>query len=128
MNIVLDTSVFIARESGRRLAALPDEAATAVSVVTVAELRLGVLVADDPSIRATRLAALEVATRDHLPLPVDERVADQFARLVAQLRMAGRNPRVMDTLIAATALAHDAAVATQDDDFDDLPGLTVLKV
>ena len=128
MNIVLDTSVFIARDSGRRLAALPDEAATAVSVVTVAELRLGVLVADDPSIRATRLAALEVATRDHLPLPVDERVADQFARLVAQLRMAGRNPRVMDTLIAATALAHDAAVATQDDDFDDLPGLTVLKV
>ena len=128
MNIVLDTSVFIARDSGRRLAELPDEAATAVSVVTVAELRLGVLVADDPSIRATRLAALEVATRDHLPLPVDERVADQFARLVAQLRMAGRNPRVLDTLIAATALAHDAAVATQDDDFDDLPGLTVLKV
>ena len=128
MNIVLDTSVFIARDSGRRLAALPDEAATAVSVVTVAELRLGVLVADDPSIRATRLASLEVATRDHLPLPVDDQVADQFARLVTQLRMAGRNPRVMDTLIAATALAHDAAVATQDDDFDDLPGLTVLKV
>ncbi len=128
MNIVLDTSVFIARESGRRLAALPDEAATAISVITVAELRLGVLAADDPSVRASRLAALEVATRDHLPLPVDDRVADQFARLVAQLRMAGRNPRVVDTLIAATALAHGAAVATQDDDFDDLPGLTVLKV
>lgn len=128
MNIVLDTSVFIARESGRRLAALPDEAATAISVITVAELRLGVLAADDPSVRAGRLAALEVATRDHLPLPVDDRVADQFARLVAQLRMAGRNPRVVDTLIAATALAHGAAVATQDDDFDDLPGLTVLKV
>ncbi len=128
MNIVLDTSVFIARESGRRLAALPDEAATAISVITVAELRLGVLAADDPSVRASRLAALEVATRDHLPLPVDDRVADQFARLVAHLRMAGRNPRVVDTLIAATALAHGAAVATQDDDFDDLPGLTVLKV
>ncbi len=128
MNIVLDTSVFIARESGRRLAALPDEAATAISVITVAELRLGVLAADDPSVRAGRLAALEVATRDHLPLPVDDRVADQFARLVAHLRMAGRNPRVVDTLIAATALAHGAAVATQDDDFDDLPGLTVLKV
>jgi predicted nucleic acid-binding protein len=128
VNIVLDTSVFIARESGRRLAALPDEAATAISVITVAELRLGVLAADDPSVRASRLAALEVATRDHLPLPVDDRVADQFARLVAQLRMAGRNPRVVDTLIAATALAHGAAVATQDDDFDDLPGLTVLKV
>ncbi len=128
MNIVLDTSVFIARESGRRLAALPDDAATAISVITLAELRLGVLVADDPGTRATRLATLEVATRDHMPLPVDEQVADQFTRLVAQLRMAGRNLRVLDTLIAATALAHEAAVATQDDDFDDLPGLTVLKV
>ena len=128
MNIVLDTSVFIAGETGRPLAPLPDQAATAISVITVAELRLGVLVAGDPSIRATRLATLEVATRDHRPLPVDDQVADQFARLVAQLRMAGRNPRVLDTLIAATALAHDAAVATQDDDFDGLPGLTVLKV
>lgn len=128
MNIVLDTSVFIARETGRRLAALPDEAVTAISVITVAELRLGVLVADDPIIRATRLATLEVATREHRPLPVDDRVVDHFARLVAQLRTARRNPRVLDTLIAATALAHDAAVATQDDDFDGLPGLTVLKV
>jgi predicted nucleic acid-binding protein len=128
LNIVLDTSVFIARETGRRLAALPEEAATAISVITVAELRLGVLVAEDPSKRATRLATLEVATRDHLPLPVDDHVADQFARLVAHLRAAGRNPRVLDTLIAATALAHNAAVATQDDDFDDLPGLTVLKI
>ena len=84
--------------------------------------------ADDPGTRATRLATLEVATRDHMPLTVDEQVADQFTRLVAQLRMAGRNPRVLDTLIAATALAHEAAVATQDDDFDELPGLTVLKV
>ncbi|MHB8323479.1 MAG: PIN domain-containing protein [Candidatus Dormibacteria bacterium] len=128
MNIVLDTSVFIARETGRALADLPDDAVVAVSVITVAELRLGVLVASDPIIRATRLATLEAATRDNSPLPVTDQVADQFARLVAQLRAAGRNPRVLDTLVAATALAHHAAVATQDHDFDDLPGLTVLKV
>ena len=128
MNIVLDTSVFIARETGRALADLPDDAVIAVSVITVAELRLGVLVASDPVIRATRLATLEAATRDNSPLPVNDQVADQFARLVARLRAAGRNPRVLDTLIAATALAHDAAVATQDDDFDGLPGLAVFKV
>jgi predicted nucleic acid-binding protein len=128
LKIVLGTSVFIARETGRRLAELPLGAETAVSVITVAELRLGVLVADDPALRATRLTTLEMATRDHRPLPVDERVAERFSGLVAQLRVAGRNPRVLDTLIAATALAYDAAVATQDDDFDGLPGLTVVRV
>ncbi len=41
-----DTSVFIARESGRSLDAdaLPDE--LAVSIITIGELRAGVLVAD----------------------------------------------------------------------------------
>ncbi len=97
-------------------------------MITVAELRIGVLVAEGPARRASRLATLEAATRDHRPLPVDDRVAEAFAGLVAQLRAAGRNPRVLDTLIAATALAHDAVVVTQDDDFDQLPGVTVLKV
>lgn len=126
--MLLDTSVFIARESGRHLAPLPSGAVTAVSVITVAELRIGVLTADDPETRASRLATLESATRHHQPLAVDDDVAEEFARLVALLRPAGKNPRVMDTLIAATALAHSAMVASQDDDFDDLPGVSVVKV
>lgn len=128
MNVLIDTSVFIAREAGRPVGALPAGAVTALSVMTVAELRVGVLVADDAATRALRLATLEAATRDHEPLPVDERVAEQFARLVALAKDAGRNPRVKDTLIAATALVHDAVVATQDDDFDGLPGVTVVRV
>lgn len=128
MNVVLDTSVFIAREAGRRLLDVPAGASTAVSVMTIAELRVGVLVATDSTSRALRLATLESATRDHEPLPVDAAVADHFARLVALLRDAGRSPRVIDTLIAATALAHDASVATQDSDFDGLPGVSVLRV
>lgn len=128
MNVLLDTSVFIARESGRPLADLPPGTQTGVSVMTVAELRLGVLAATDPSARASRLSTLESATRDHDPLPVDDTVAEHFARLVAGLRAAGRNPRVIDTLIAATALAHGAAVATQDGDFDSLPGVQVVRV
>lgn len=128
MRVLLDTSVFIASETGRPLAELPPGAVTAVSIVTIAELRIGVLLADDPEMRAARLATLESATRDHQPLPVDDAVAEEFARLVAVMRSAGRNPRVMDTLIAATALAHGALVASQDDDFDDLPGVSVVKV
>lgn len=128
MNVLVDTSVFVARETGRRLGPLPADAVTAVSVLTLAELRVGVLLARDPTTRAARLRTLEIAMREHEPLPVDDAVADRFAGLVAVVRSAGRNPRVLDTLIAATALAHDATVATQDDDFDDLPGVAVLKV
>jgi predicted nucleic acid-binding protein len=47
---LLDTSVFIARESGRVLGQLPDR--VAVSVVTVGELELGVLAAADDDVRA----------------------------------------------------------------------------
>jgi len=48
--------------------------------------------------------------------------------LVALLTPAGKNPRVMDTLIAATALAHGAVIVSRDDDFEGLPGVTVVKV
>lgn len=33
-----------------------------------------------------------------------------------------------DSWIAATAIAHDLALVTQDDDYDDLPGLMVIRV
>lgn len=128
MRAILDTSVFIARETRRRLRALPADAETAVSIITLAELRIGVLTATEAEVRARRLSTLESALRDHQPLPVDESVAEAFAGLVATVKAAGRNPRVLDGLIAATAIAHDAVVATQDDDFDDLPGLTVVRV
>lgn len=94
--------------------------------MTIAELRIGVLVAAGSAARALRLRTLESATRDHEPLTVDAAVAENFTRLVALLREAGRNPRVIGTLIAATALAHDARVATQDAAFDALPGVSVL--
>jgi predicted nucleic acid-binding protein len=49
------TSVFIAQEAGRGLGDLPDE--IAVSVVTAAELKLGILRAKDTDTRARRLAS-----------------------------------------------------------------------
>jgi predicted nucleic acid-binding protein len=125
---VLDTSVFIAGEQGRRLAAelLPDEAA--VSVVTLAELELGVHLAGSEDARAARLLTLGSVRATYAALPVDETVASAFAELVAAARRQGRRPRVEDTWIAATARAHDVAVYSQDSDFDDLPGVSVVRV
>jgi predicted nucleic acid-binding protein len=122
-----DTSVFIARQSGRPIdvAALPD--ALAVSVITIGELRAGVLAADIIAIRHVRLSTLEAAlTMD--PLPVDEAVAAAWARLRVELRSLGKSMPINDSWIAATALAHKLAITTQDEDYDAVPGLQVVKV
>lgn len=109
---VADTSVFIAGEAGRQLGKLPDE--IAVSVVTAAELELGVLRARDPSSRATRLATLSRVRAEYPLLALDEATASCFARIAdAELR-AGRRLRRHDTWIAATALRHQVAGVTQD--------------
>jgi predicted nucleic acid-binding protein len=117
---ILDTSVFIAGEGERPLAVerLPDEAA--VSVVTLAELQLGVHMAVDVGVRAKRLETLRAVQATYVALPIDEAVAAAFAELVATARRAGHRPKVQDTWIAATARANAAAVYTQDRDFDDL--------
>lgn len=124
---IADTTVFIARESGRPLdiGALPDE--LAVSVVTIGELRAGVLAADDVETRDRRLATLaEALALD--PTPIDRDVADTWARLRIALRDTGQRMPVNDSWIAATALALGVAVVTQDDDYVDIPELSVIRV
>jgi predicted nucleic acid-binding protein len=123
---LLDTSVFIARE-GRGLdpTALPDE--LAVSIVSYAELRAGVLAASDVSVRSRRLTTLQ-AVAELNPLPIDTSVADQWARLRLLLADAGRRVNVNDTWIAATALAHGVPLVSQDSDYAVLAAISDLRV
>lgn len=123
---LLDTSVFIASESGRRLGELPE--AAAVSVITVAELHLGVLMAQGAAVRARRLRTLTAVQNAFEPLAIDAEVARTFAELVAAARRRGRKPKIMDTWIAATAVAHDLIVYTQDEDFAEIPQVIVHRV
>ena len=125
---VLDTSVLIAREQERPLQQrLPDE--IAVSVVSLAELELGVLMAADPSARARRLRTLTEVRSTAAALPIDGRTASAYAELAAASLAAGRKPRVHDTWIAASARTNGAAVWTQDADFTDFAGLvSVVRV
>ena len=122
-----DTSLFIAREAGRALHQKRIPEHLAVSVVTAAELRAGVLVADEVAIRAARLRTLEFV-RGLDPLPIDESVAEAWALLRVSLRAAGVRMKANDAWIAATALAHGLPVVTQDADFNGVPGLSVIKV
>lgn len=123
---VADTSVFIARERGRPLGEIPDE--IAVSVITAAELELGVLRAHDPTARATRLATLSRVRATYPLLAIDDVTASCFARIADEQLRAGRKPRRHDTWIAATALRHGAAVVTQDADFGAFTSVEVIRV
>jgi predicted nucleic acid-binding protein len=81
----LDASVSIAAEAGRPLSRHPVGQAR-VSVVTLAERRLGAL-RSDGALRELREATLSSARR-FVPLAVTELVADELAALLAKLRAA----------------------------------------
>ena len=122
-----DTSVFIAREALRPIdiEAMPDR--LAVSVITIGELRAGVLAATDAVVRDRRLDTLTAALSLE-PIPIDVEVANAWARLRLALRDADLRMPVNDSWIAATAMALDVPIVTQDDDFPRLAGLTVITV
>lgn len=124
---LLDTSVFIANESGRQLdtSLIPEQVAT--TVVTLAELNAGVLAARTSEIRARRLRTLD-AVADMTALPVDEEAAQLWALLRVHLAEAGRRVRVNALWIAAIAAAKHLPVVTQHGDFDALEGVAGLAI
>ncbi len=104
-----------------------------VSVITVGELSLGVLSARDPDARGRRAETLRVA-RSMDPVPINEWVMEEWARLVKACRDSGvaSSVKKLDSLIAATAITLGVPVVTQDDDFDQIasahPALEVVHV
>ena len=109
MRAVLDTSVLI----GQRPPASEIEAA--ISVVSIAELHFGLLVARTDEVRANRTARLgTIEARFPDPLPVDDRTAREWGRLQAVIAAGGGQPRrrTADLAIAATARVHDAVLLT----------------
>ena len=124
---LLDTSVFIAAESGRELDAdaLPDE--SYVCVVTVAELEAGVLAATDTAVRHRRLLTARTVSGVQA-LPIDTSAASHWARLRVLLHEAGRRVNINDLWIASVAAAHDLPVITQDDDFQVLAEMGLVEV
>jgi predicted nucleic acid-binding protein len=123
---IADTSVFVAQETGRDLGELPEK--IAVSVITAAELELGVLRASDTETRARRLATLSRVRSAYRLLPIDEKTSSCFARIAAQELDAGRKLRRHDAWIAATALRYGVSVITQDADFSSFSSVSVVRV
>ncbi|HEY5195574.1 MAG TPA: PIN domain-containing protein [Solirubrobacteraceae bacterium] len=106
---------------------MPGVTETDVSVVTLAELTIGVLVAADGD-RAGRVATLSAVESTWDPLPVDAEVTRAFGRIVADLRARERRVPILDALIAATAIVQGIPAVTQDRDYDAILGLDVVRV
>lgn len=109
--VLLDTSVVIAGVE----ADFNDEQTAAISVITLGELRAGVLRATDASVRTEREARLAAIRAAFEPLPVDEMVAERYGQVLATARTEARITTATDLLIVATAAAAGRALMTRDE-------------
>jgi tRNA(fMet)-specific endonuclease VapC len=127
--LILDTSVLIDAERGGTMLeeAIDDADDVAISVLTVAEMKVGVRLADG-SRREDRerfvagiLDAVSVET-------YDLEVAEAHAGLLAHAHRSGRPRGSHDLIIAATAAARGRQVLTLDrDGFAELPGVEAIS-
>ena len=125
---LLDTSTLILLGQVRP-EQLPEE--PLISTITLAELSVGPLVADEPEEASARQAHLQQAESDFDALPFDEAAARAFGRVATALRGSGRKPaaRAYDALIAAIAVAGGLPIYTANPrDFRNIPALVVRPV
>lgn len=104
---------------------MEDDDDAAIATITVAELLVGVELAD-PARRSARSSFVEEVV-DSIPTEgYGLEVARAHARLLAHARRSGRARGAHDLIIAATALARGRSVVTPDAaGFVDLPGVNV---
>jgi toxin FitB len=111
LNALLDTSVVIASDKRGEMS-LP--ASAAISVITLGELRAGILRATDDRVRAGRARRLAAVRAAFAALPVDEDVAERYGDTRAAARELGRTAKATDLLIIATAAAGGRTLYTLD--------------
>lgn len=108
---LLDTSVVIEGIASFQID-VPET--MAISVITLGELRAGVRLAGDSSVRAARQRRLIAVRNVFEPIPVDEMVAEHYGDVLAAARSAGRTTKATDLLIIATAAATGRVLHTLD--------------
>lgn len=118
---LIDTSVAIGFDEVDH-SRLPIE--VTISTLTLAELTSGPLAISDELERSRRQDRLQLFETEVQALPFDSTCARTFGLIYAAAISIGRKPRgarMVDLMIAATALAHDLPLYTRD--AKDLRGL-----
>ncbi len=125
--LLLDTTFLIdADRSGHALdLAIADDDDVAVAAITIAELRVGVLLSTGKA-RSARQSFFDDVVGAIPALVYDQVVADAHADLLVHVRRQGTPRGAHDLIIAATAKASGRTVVTADSSaFDALPGVDV---
>jgi predicted nucleic acid-binding protein len=102
-----------------------------ISTVTLAELAVGPLVAENESERLDRQARLLQAEADFDPIPFDDQAARTFGTVSANLREKGPKAaaRSFDAMIAATAISRGLPLFTANPgDFEGIGSLEIVPV
>ncbi|HEX5097607.1 MAG TPA: PIN domain-containing protein [Acidimicrobiia bacterium] len=124
--LLLDTTFLVDVERGADLArVIADDDDVAIAAITIAELRVGVLLADGRRRRARSSYVEELI--DAIPvIPYDLRVAEAHAQLLIAVRQQGRPRGAHDLIVAATARSTGRVVLTADASaFADLPDVEI---
>jgi tRNA(fMet)-specific endonuclease VapC len=127
--LLLDTTYFIdAERAGNDLdAVIDDEDDVAVAAISIAELRVGALLASGRR-RAAREAYVAAVAASVPVLGYDLGVAEAHAELLVAVRGQGKPRGAHDLIIAATARAFDREVVTADvGAFASLPRVAVRR-
>ncbi len=106
---LLDTSAIIAVDR-------PRADKLSISVMTLGELRSGVLTANHPVTRAERSRQFASAYKTFLAHDVDARIAERYGEIQAFARLEGRIKNKADLLIIATAAEHALTLFTRDEE------------
>jgi predicted nucleic acid-binding protein len=89
-----------------------NERSIVVDPIVLGEVRFGILLLARGARRAELESWFERGVSRVECLPWDSAVGMRWAQLLADLRRDGKPMSIKDSLIAATALAHDLALAT----------------
>jgi tRNA(fMet)-specific endonuclease VapC len=128
--LILDTCVLIGIERGKLnpAALFVESDDLAIAEITLTELRVGALMADERR-RAARSAALERAAKAFTVIGYPTAVSEKHAELLVWTRRRGSPRGPFDLIVAATALATGRSLVTADRKaaFADLPGVLALE-
>jgi len=126
--LILDTNILIAYERGTIDRGALDNDELAVAVITIAEYRVGIGLADTAERAANRARALVAIASAIDVLDYTETTAAHHARLIAHVRRSGKPRSAHDLIIAAHATETDRVIISRDAAarFGDLPGVVAL--